>query len=91
MIGDVEDVHEVFKTRKYFLGHLYQDYKGSTEFYSINEFTVTEFKEKYGENIVVNGIKMSLNYILNAMNNVNSDTIVLIGDPAVNFIHTILV
>jgi len=91
MICDGEGVEEIFKTKEYFMGHIGQEYKDSTELYSVNEFTVPEFEEKFGNDIRVKGTTVSLGYILNAMDMVNRDTIILIGDPAVNFIYTILV
>lgn len=89
MIGDAEDVCEVFETKQFYVGIQKQEYMASTEFYSINELTIPEFKEKYGEYITLSrGFQI---YLHDIMRNMNGDSIALIGDTSNNSIFSILI
>lgn len=88
MIGDVRDVAKEFKIKKFYVGHQKVDYLGSGEFYSINELTVPEFKEKYGESLwMAKGFKVYLHDIIRDM---EGETITIIGNTGVNSVFTIL-
>ncbi|CEL25436.1 hypothetical protein [Methanobacterium formicicum] len=88
MIGDVRDVLKEFETKEFYFGHPKTDYAGSGEFYSIDELTISEFEEKYGDSIDMDRTTLYLRDITKEM---NGEIITLIGDTAKNALFTILV
>lgn len=88
MIGDVRDVLKEFETKEFYFGHPKTDYAGSDEFYSINELTIPEFEEKYGDSIDMDRTTI---YLRDMAKEMNGGIITLIGDTAKNVLFTILV
>lgn len=88
MIGAARDVEQAFDIKQYHAGYEKAEYYGSEEVYSFTDLTALEFEEKYGESIQIS--KGGKVYLKDIIEDMNGDTITIIGDPAKNSIFTIL-
>ena len=89
MILEAEGVLKIFNIKKYYAGHVEQDYIDSDGIYSVKRLTAHDFKRKYEDGITLPGnSKLPLDDIISQM---KGKTITIIGDAAESSVFTILV